>query len=253
MAASPPSDPRTTDDPLLGARIDRGANIGAVERVLSIAAGAAVGGAAMRRGGGVGVIGSLLGGALVARGLAGQAPAKKLLGPNSGERALAREQGWSSAALVARAVTINKPAQELYDFFRDFANLPKFMENIERIDVIDGRRSHWVVSAPAGTVEWDAIVTDDEPGRAIGWESAPGADIRNLGRVEFRDAPQGRGTEVHAVIAYEPPMGTLGRIAAKLTQREPGIQARRDLKRFKMLMEAGEIANNAPLGAAPKA
>ncbi len=92
-------------------------------------------------------------------------------------------------SLVARAVTINRPADELYAYFRDFSNLPTFMENVVRIDVLDDRRSHWVVKAPAGqTVEWDAELTEDLPGRSLTWQSAEGADVPNSGRVAFADA-----------------------------------------------------------------
>jgi len=119
---------------------------------------------------------------------------------------------------------------------------------------MDDRRSHWTVLAPGGAkVEWDAILTSETvPGSAIAWESASGALIANHGKVEFREATGGRGTEVHATIVYRPPGGTVGKLAAKLTQKEPGIQARRDLKRLKMLLETGEISTNAPQGAAPK-
>jgi len=120
--------------------------------------------------------------------------------------------------------------------------------------VQDAKHSHWVVRAPGGmTVEWDSIVTEDRPGELISWEAAPGASVANHGTVEFKDAPQHRGTEVHLTVVYRPPGGSIGRLAAKLTQKEPGIQARRDLKRFKMLVEAGEIATNLPQGTHPKA
>ena len=147
--------------------------------------------------------------------------------------------------IVARAVTINKPAAELYRFFRDFSNLPKFMENVERIDVLDHRRSHWVVKAPLhGHVRWDAIVTEEDEGRAIAWTSAEGAEVPNSGRVTFQDVGT-RGTVVTATILYDPPGGVIGKVVAKLFQREPAIQARRDLNRFKQLMETGEIATPA--------
>lgn len=148
-------------------------------------------------------------------------------------------------ALTARTVTINRPPDELYRFFRDLANLPSFMENIVRIDVRDEKRSHWVVKAPAGkTVEWDATVTAEEPGRSFSWQSDEGADVPNSGKVEFVDAGD-RGTVVTATIAYDPPAGTVGKLIAKLFQREPAIQARRDLRRFKQLMETGEVATAA--------
>ena len=149
------------------------------------------------------------------------------------------------AALSAETVTIARPAQALYDFWREVTNLAGFMENVERIERIDERRSRWTVKAPGGaSVSWESIVTAEEPGRSISWQSAEGADIDNKGKVEFIDAGA-RGTVVRAVIAYRPPAGTVGKLVAKVMQREPRIQSRRDLRRFKQLMEAGEIATSA--------
>ena len=149
------------------------------------------------------------------------------------------------SAITARAVTINRPVEEVFAFFRDFSNLPSFMENIVSIEVNDDRRSHWVVKAPAGsTVEWDARITAEEPNRSLEWTSEPGADVPNSGKVEFRDAGL-RGTVVSATILYDPPGGFIGKVIAKMFQREPAIQARRDLRRLKQLMETGEIATPA--------
>ncbi|HEX8484030.1 SRPBCC family protein [Sphingomonas sp.] len=146
---------------------------------------------------------------------------------------------------VARAVTINRPVAEVYAYFRDFAQLPSFMENVVRIDVHDAIRSHWVVKAPGGkTVEWDARVTHEEPNRLIAWTSEEGADVPNSGHVVFQDAGS-RGTIVTATIRYDPPGGAIGKLVAKMFQREPAIQARRDLRRFKQLLETGEIATAA--------
>lgn len=148
--------------------------------------------------------------------------------------------------LVAKTVTIGKPRQELYDYWRTLERLPTFMDNVVLVEPIGGDRYRWVVKAPAGkTVEWIAAVTEDVPGQTIGWASEEGADVPNSGLVEFRDAPGGRGTWVTATILYDPPGGAVGRIIAKLFQREPAIQARRDLRRFKQLMETGEIATGA--------
>jgi uncharacterized membrane protein len=148
-------------------------------------------------------------------------------------------------ALVGRTVTINRPIGELFSYFRDFANLATFMDNVERIDVLDDRRSHWVVKAPGGkTVEWTSVVTEEAPDSFIAWASEEGADVANSGRVDFRDAGD-RGTMVSATILYDPPAGTIGKLVAKIFQREPAIQARRDLRRFKQLMETGEIATGA--------
>lgn len=142
-------------------------------------------------------------------------------------------------------ITINRPAQELYDFWRDFSNLPRVMENITSIVCSDANHSRWTVKAPAGrTVEWDSIVTSDQPGKSIEWQSAEGADIRNSGKIEFRDAGE-RGTIVRAIIAYDPPGGLIGDLVARLFQRAPALQAQRDLRRFKQFMETGEISTSA--------
>lgn len=147
-------------------------------------------------------------------------------------------------AITARAVTINRPRAELFAYWRDFSNLARFMDNVERIDVLSATRSHWVVKAPGGkTVEWDATVTEEIEDALLAWSSDEGADVPNSGRVEFRDAGD-RGTVVTATILYDPPAGTIGKIVAKMFQREPAIQARRDLRRFKQLMETGEIATS---------
>jgi uncharacterized membrane protein len=157
----------------------------------------------------------------------------------------ARDAGRDESSVSAAVVTINKPAQELYDFWRDFSNLPQVMENIESIVVADRTRSTWTVKAPADRkVEWESVVTEDQPGQLIAWQSVEGSEIRNSGRVEFHEVA-GRGTVVRAVIAYDPPGGVLAKILAKLFQREPALQARRDLRRLKQFMETGEISTSA--------
>jgi uncharacterized membrane protein len=165
----------------------------------------------------------------------------------------AEARGWHEAAIVGRTVTINKPRSELYAFWRDFRNLARFLENIERVDVGDDRRSHWVIKAPAGqTVEWDSQITEDVPDSVIAWESLDGGDIKNTGRIEFSDAAPGRGTLISAEIVYDPPGGDVGKLIAKLFQKEPKMQARRDLRRFKQLMETGEISTSAAPDAGPR-
>jgi uncharacterized membrane protein len=158
-------------------------------------------------------------------------------------RAALREiGGWEDADIIERTISINRPRDELYAFWRNFENLPKFMENILRVDVLDKQRSHWVIAAPGDkTVEWDARIVIDDPGEMIAWQSEPGADIRNAGWLSFDDNPPGRGTAVSALILYDAPAGAIGKAIAALFQKEPGLQVRRDLRRFKQLMETGEI------------
>jgi uncharacterized membrane protein len=149
-------------------------------------------------------------------------------------------------ALVGRTVTIGRPRRELYDFWRELSNLPAFMDNVRAVEVINKTRSRWTIAAPGGG---DATIVsrivEDRPGDLIAWESEDGSDVRHSGRIEFIDGPPGRGTMVRATIAYRPPGGAAGRTVAKLMQREPGVQARRDLRRFKQLMETGEVTSSA--------
>jgi uncharacterized membrane protein len=177
--------------------------------------------------------------------------------PNDAPRKALRRRGsggFPEYAVVGRTVTINLPRQEVYRVWRDFGRFPEFMENVIEIIPRDERHARWRVSAPGGTeVEFETAITEDKPGELIAWRSVEGADIRNCGRIVFRDAPGNRGTEVEATIAYDPPGGTVGRLAAKLFQREPKIQARRELKRFKQLMETGEIAIAEAGPSAPRA
>jgi uncharacterized membrane protein len=153
-------------------------------------------------------------------------------------------------ALVGRTVTVGKPAQELYAFWRKFERFPEFMDNVREIRRIDETRSEWIIEAPAGaTVSVKTRIVEDVAGKTIAWVSEPDSQIEHEGRVEFADAPPGRGTYVRLLLRYTPPAGELGRLVAKVMQREPNVQARRDLRRFKQLMETGEI----PVNASPSA
>ena len=140
------------------------------------------------------------------------------------------------------AVTINRPAPELYGVWRDFSNLPRFMENIRSVTVNGGDTSHWVVKGPTGDVEFDSRIVEDVPNTRISWATVGEADVDNAGVVEFRPGPEERGTEVRVLFSFKPPMGGAGRMVAGWMQKDPHIQAKRDLRRFKQLMETGEIA-----------
>jgi uncharacterized membrane protein len=165
-----------------------------------------------------------------------------------------RESGAPGDVLVGRSVTINRSRAELYAFWRDFTNLPRFMHNVHSVSIKDERHSHWIIEAPAGnTVEWDSEITQDDPGRLIAWRSLDGASVRNSGQVEFLDSPDDRGTVVRVTLTYDPPAGAVGKLIAKLFQKAPKVQARQDLRRFKQLMETGEIATAMPPDAAPRA
>jgi uncharacterized membrane protein len=142
---------------------------------------------------------------------------------------------------VKKSVTINKSPAELYQFWRNFENLPKFMTHLEAVTVTGEKTSFWKAKAPLGkTVEWNAEITSDVENERIGWKSVEGADIPNTGVVEFKPTST-RGTEVRVVLTYESPAGQLGAIVAKLFGEEPSQQVYGDLYRFKSMMESGEI------------
>jgi uncharacterized membrane protein len=145
---------------------------------------------------------------------------------------------------VEKTVTIfNRSPEELYRFWRNFENLPQFMKHLKSITVISDRRSHWVASAPLGTtVEWDADIINDQENQLIGWASIEGADIDHSGFVRFKPSTPEHGTEVKVVMEYNPPGGGITNAIAKLFGESPEQQIGDDLNRFKMLMEAGEIA-----------
>lgn len=151
----------------------------------------------------------------------------------------------SQTIRAEKTVTINRSASELYQFWRNLENLPKFMKHLESVTVYDDRRSHWVAKAPMGTtVKWDAQIITDEPDHLIAWSSAENADIENSGFVRFKPTTGNRGTEVKVVMEYSPPGGAVTATLAKLFGEEPEQQIGDELNRFKQLMEAGEIATN---------
>jgi len=162
-------------------------------------------------------------------------------------------EGDYSASSI-RAAMINRPRQELYDYWRDITNLPTFMENVKAVEILGSGRSKWTIAGPAGhDVELVSEITGDIPGERIAWTSGEGSDIDHEGWIEFKDNAFGRGTEVRLFISYDPPAGAIGKVVAKVMQREPRVQARRELRRFKQLMEAGEVSTSKAPDAAPRA
>ncbi len=151
----------------------------------------------------------------------------------------------SSGVHVTQSLTINRPRNEVYGFWHNFENLPRFMAHLESVQVLDNNRSRWKAKAPAGTtVEWEAETIEDRPNELIAWRSLPDATIPNSGSVRFKDAPGNRGTEIHVDLRYQPPGGKLGSLIAKLFGEEPEQQVKGDLRRFKQVMETGEIVHS---------
>ncbi len=149
----------------------------------------------------------------------------------------------SATEPVRETIIVNASAEACYRMWRDFERFPRFMKHVESVRASSQDQWHWVVKAPGGgTVEWDARITSDEPSRLLAWETLPGADVQNSGMVRFEEGPGGRGTKVRVEMSYVPPAGPIGAVAAKVTGEAPGQQVREDLRRFKQIIETGEIA-----------
>lgn len=220
-------------------------NISQAERIVSAIGGGILAAAGIKKRSAAGIALAVIGGDLLRRGLTGHSYAYEAFGV----RTAANGQGWETTSVpyelgvrVDKSITIAKAPEEVYEFWRQLANLPRFMKNLEAVTEIDDQHSHWVVQAPAGRkVEWDAVIHNEMPGQMIAWRSMPGADVDNAGSVWFREAPAGRGTEVKVELQYNPPAGALGAVVASLWGKEPGQQIQEDLHRLKAILEAGEI------------
>ena len=182
--------------------------------------------------------------ALMFRGATGHCPMYSAAGINTadGHDDTREHLAGARGVNVEEVVTINRPAAELYRFWRDVEQLPRFMEYLDSVRRIDQRRSHWVAKGPAGRrVEWDAEIINEIPDELIGWRTLDGADVISAGSVRFVSAPGRRGTQVHVRLQYDPPGGKLGSAVAWIFSKEPSQTIREDLRHFKQLMEAGEI------------
>jgi uncharacterized membrane protein len=137
---------------------------------------------------------------------------------------------------------VNANPDEVYSFWRNFENLSRFMKHLDSVQDLGDGRSHWTAKGPAGTtVEWDATIIADVPGEVITWRSLEGSDVDNAGAVRFESAAGGRGTIVKVNLQYNPPAGVIGATVAKLFGEEPEQQLDDDLRRFKQVLEVGEV------------
>jgi uncharacterized membrane protein len=239
---------------LTQAQIDRGeapaargdrTNVNEIERWASAIGGGALALYGLTRGTFGGVSLALVGGALLYRGVTGHCDLYATMGINTASRAGTNPNvsvRGGQGIKVEKTMIINRSPAELYSFWRNFENLPRFMSHVEEVRVLDETRSHWVVSAPAGTsVEWDAEVYTEKENELIAWRSLPGADVDNAGSVHFEPAPGGRGTLVRVVLKYDPPAGVVGATIARLFGENPEQQIDTDLRRFKQVMETGVV------------
>jgi uncharacterized membrane protein len=223
-------------------------NVGDTERRVSTIAGAALAIYGLSRRSFGGALAAAIGAGMIYRGTTGPCAAYSVAGVSTASQ---EQKPGQDGIQVIEVVTINKSPDELFTYWRNFENLPQFMNHLESVAVQDNTHSHWVATAPLGqTVNWDAEIINEIPGRLIAWQSVPGSGIASAGSVRFEPAPGNRGTEVRVNLEYNPPAGTAGAIIARLLGEEPRLQVAEDLRRFKNLMEAGETPSVAgqPMG-----
>ena len=213
-------------------------NVGKIERIVSAVGGGALIGYAIKKRTIGGTALGLLGASLLYRGATGHCEAYRKLGINTASH----EEDVARDIHVEKSVTIDASPKELYSFWRDFENLPHFMENLKSVRDLGDNRSHWVAIGAGGKeVEWDAEIYNEKEGELIAWRSLPGADVTNAGSVHFEEAPGGRGTRLKVVLNYNPPGGKAAVWFAKLFGQAPGQLVEHNLRRLKQLIEAGEI------------
>jgi uncharacterized membrane protein len=232
--------------------------VNGLERGLSVVAGGALAAYALKRKDMGGLVLGLVGGLLLERGVTGHCVAYSALGVSSAADdgdsrteypGVVQQHGRAAvldaqkAIRIERSVTIfGHSRAQIYGFWRQLENLPRIFKHLESVAVQDSQRSHWVAKAPAGrTVSWEAEIVNEIPDSLLAWKSLPGARVPNAGSVHFNDAPGGRGVEVKVVLEYEPPAGKVGVAVARLFGEEPDIQVREDLRRYKQLLETGEL------------
>jgi uncharacterized membrane protein len=224
-------------------------NVGKIERLASvIGGGALISFGLVRRSWPLSAATIAAGIPLALRGWSGYSPVYQQLGLNTAGQDQAQAGGVpeGKGIRVEQHTTVNKPVNEVFRFWSNFENLPRFMDHLESVKVHQNGCSHWVAKAPLGTkVEWDAEIVDAKPNDFISWRSRPGTSVPNEGTVRFTAGPNDESTEVHVTLEYRPPAGVLGATVAKLFGEEPKIQVAGDLRRFKNIMETGEIPTTA--------
>lgn len=222
-----------------------GSNVNEMERILSAFGGGALAVFGLKKGGPSGLGLAILGGGLAWRGVSGTCKVYQALGIDTNGRKNQKsgvQQG--QGIKVEKSVTINKPREELYKYWRNLENLPRFMDHLESVRVMDNKVSHWIAKGPLGTtVEWDAEIINEKENELIAWRSIEGATVANAGSVRFENKAGVNGTIVKVSLSYDPPGGVIGATFAKLFGEEPNQQVEEDLRRFKQVMETGETAS----------
>lgn len=225
-------------------RHQRSVNISQTERVISAIGGGTLIAYGLQKKAWAGLGFAVAGGVLLYRGATGYCNMYQTLGINTARRRRGRNVSipYELGVRVDQTITISKNPREVYRFWRNLENLPRFMRHLECVKEIDNKHSHWVAKAPAGrVVEWRAEIINEVENKLIGWRSLPGSDVDNAGSVQFAETPDGSGTEVKIELQYNAPGGLLGAWLAKLFGEEPSQQIAADLRRLKRLLETGVV------------
>jgi uncharacterized membrane protein len=224
-------------------------NVSQIERFASVIGGSGMVayGLTKRNGAGLGL--AALGGALLWRGVSGHCNLYEAFGINTAERGYEKGTGsvdgvpYELGVRVDENIEIRKQPDELYRFWRNLENLPRFMNHLESVRAIDDRISHWVARGPAGfNVEWDAEIVNDIENELIGWRSLKGSQVDNGGSVRF-EPMAGGGTMLQVSLQYNPPAGFVGAKIARMFGGAPEKTIAEDLQRFKELMETGNLTS----------
>jgi len=165
--------------------------------------------------------------------------------PDSAPGRTARRMRFGRYVVQGRTVTINASRNLLWAFWRDPANLSRFLRDVTSCEDLGEGRARWTLQGPDGAIYVETRLVEDREGESLAWRSTGNSDLDIEAKVRFRDAPAGRGTELEAHIAYKPSGGFVGQWAAKLARTDPLARGRQELKRLKMLIETGEIATAA--------
>lgn len=217
-------------------------NVSDPERWVSVIAGSALAAYGLKMRSIPGLVLGAVGGALVWRGATGNCPVYGAMGISTAEEQDRQVSvPYGRGVRVEESVTINAAPEAVYAFWRKFDNLPRFMNNLESVEVRSDTRSHWTTKGPAGTnVDWEAEIINEVPNELIGWRSIEGSQVDNAGSVHFTPSANGRGTEVKVVLRYDPPAGVVGAKVSKILGEDPAKQVREDLGRLKALLETGD-------------